>query len=270
METAALASVRPSRNGGKLTPTGGPATPFVMLARVRAIYHQSKKPRDNLWTVWCSRPPAALVVWLLEPTSVTPNQVTFLSLAVFAGAAALLVGWRGYVGLVAAAAAVQLSYVLDCADGQLARTKNLASPVGALLDFLMDELKAFLLVGGCAVREFLRTGDARFLLLGVGGLVTVASGIALTTFMRREEYLAATGTPPPVLTGMATSLPRTPVGWIEWCGKQVIQYPQHFWIFCLANRLDIFLFCYLGANALYLGRASLTVLVKLGRPRRRS
>jgi phosphatidylglycerophosphate synthase len=237
----------------------------AMLAEVRAIYRASKKPRDNLWTEWCSRPPAAAVVWLLRSTPVTPNQVTFLSLAVFAGAAAILIAWRTWAGLAVAAAVVQLSYVLDCVDGQLARVKSMASPVGALLDFLMDELKAFLLVGAATVRMWAQAGDPRWLLVGIGGLTVVASGIALTTFTRREEYLQATGAKPPVLTGMATELPRTPLGWIEWAGKQVIQYPQHFWIFCLADRLDWFLYIYLGANAAYLGRSSLAVLIKLGR-----
>ncbi len=237
-----------------------------MLSEARAIYRQSKKPRDNLWTEWCSRPPAAVVVWALRPTRVTPNQVTFAALAVFAGAAALLIAWRSYFGLVAAAVAVQLSYILDCVDGQLARYKDMASPVGALLDFLMDEVKAFLLVGACAVRLWAQSADARWLLVGIGGLVTVASGIALTTFMRREEYLKATRTKPAPLTGMGGGLGPGVIGMVEWVGKNVIQYPQYVWILCLLNRLDVFLLVYLGANLLYLGRSGLLILVKLGRP----
>jgi phosphatidylglycerophosphate synthase len=246
-----------------------------MLATVRDIYRQSKKPRDNFWTEWCSRPPAAVVVWLLRPTSVTPNQVTFLALAVFAGAAALLITVPGRLGLVLGAIAVQSSYVLDCVDGQLARYKKLASPVGALLDFLMDEVKAFLLVGACTIRVWEQSGDARWLLAGVGGLVTVASGIALTTFMRRKEYLDATGAKPPSEEAAAggAKVPTDPIRLaifgVEWLGKQVIQYPQYFWILCVLDRLDWFLYVYLGANLMYLGRSGLIVLVKLGRPLRK-
>jgi phosphatidylglycerophosphate synthase len=247
-----------------------------MLSAVRTIYRESKKPRDNFWTEWCSRPPAALVVWMLRPTPITPNQVTFLSVAVFAGAVAVMVAWRTWLGLGVAAALVQASYILDCADGQLARLKKLASPVGALLDFLMDEVKAFLLVGGAAVRMWAVTGDVRWLLAGVGGLVVIASGIALTTFMRRPEYIAAVGggrtqaqigaSEPGTGTGTGTGTIASPVALVEWLGRQVIQYPQHLWIFCVFNRLDIFLCVYLGANLMYLGRSSLVVLVKLGRP----
>jgi hypothetical protein len=43
----------------------------------------------------------------------------------------------------------------------------------------------------------------------------------------------------------------------------VLHYPSWFLFVCAANRLDIFLYAYLGAHLLYLGRASLTILVKL-------
>lgn len=244
-----------------------------MLSTVRAIYRESKKQRDNFWTEWCSRPPAAILVWGLRGTAVTPNQVTFLSLAVFAGAAAILVAWRSHVGLCAGALVIQLSYVLDCVDGQLARYKKLASPVGALLDFLMDEVKAFLLIGAAAVRLWAPAGEARWLLLGVAGLATAATGIALTTFMRREEYLAATGRPPPPPAGEGRGEGGSGFGvirLIEHCGSFVIHYPSHIWIFAIVNRLDLFLIAYLTAHGLYLGRAGLTVLLKLGRPARRA
>ena len=70
----------------------------------------------------------------------------------------------GHVGLVVAVIVFELSYVLDCADGMLARLRGTASPVGHLLDFLMDELKAFLLLAAVAVRLFREHGDVRFLL----------------------------------------------------------------------------------------------------------
>ena len=152
-----------------------------MLNRTREIYRQSKKRNDNLWTEWISRPPAALVVQALAPTRITPNQVTFLSLATFAVAAGVLVGWRTHAGLIVTVCLTQVSYILDCADGQLARLKKLSSPAGALLDFLMDEVKAFLLVGASTARLWLQAGEARWLVIGVAGLVAVATGISLTT-----------------------------------------------------------------------------------------
>jgi phosphatidylglycerophosphate synthase len=244
-----------------------------MLERSRAIYIQSKKRNDNFWTEWVSRPPAAVVVAALERTSITPNQVTFASLGVFVAAMALLVATTSHAALFGAFLLMQLSYVLDCADGQLARLKSLASPVGALLDFLMDEVKAFLLVGAATARLWQQEGDATWLVAGLAGLVVVATGITLTSFVRRPEYLAATGAPPVApATDRGGHAPRafTAVALVEAAGRFVLHYPSWFLLVAVANRLDLFVFAYLTAHTLYLGRAGLTVLWKLGRATRRA
>jgi len=216
-----------------------------------------------------SRPPAAVVVLLLGPTRVTPNQVTFFSLFTFAAAAAVLVSWPPWAGLLGGAALVQASYVLDCVDGQLARHKGLSSPVGALLDFLVDEFKAFLLVAAAAVRLWQQQGDARFLVLGLAGLLVVASGISLTTFLRRPEYLEAVGAPPILpATDRGGHAPTSlrPQALLEAAGRFALHYPSWLPLMALLDRLDLFLYIYLGAHTLSLGRAGLIVLVKLGRP----
>ena len=245
-----------------------------MLAAVRDIYRQSKKKRDNFWTEWISRPPAAVLVWMLKGTSVTPNQVSFLAISVAAGGCATLIFWRTWLGLVVAGLLLQLAYVIDCVDGQLARLKSMASPVGALLDFMLDEVKAFLVIGSAATRLFLQspnaTEGAKWLLIGLGGLFVAATGITLTTFMRRPEYLDAIGAPPlPPATERGDHAPKSlsPVALVEALGRYVLHYPSWFLFVCAFNRLDIFLFAYLGAHLLYLGRASLTILLKLGRGR---
>jgi phosphatidylglycerophosphate synthase len=237
-----------------------------MLAAVRDIYRQSKKKRDNFWTEWISRPPAALLVWMLKGTRVTPNQVSFFAIAVAAGGCATMIGWRTWLGLIVAGLLLQLAYIIDCVDGQLARIKSMASPVGALLDFMLDEVKAFLVIASAATRLFLQSHDPKWLLIGLGGLFVAATGITLTTFMRRPEYLEATGAPPILpATERAGFLPASlsPVALVEALGKYVLHYPSWFLFVCAANRLDIFVYAYLGAHLLYLGRASLTIVVKL-------
>jgi phosphatidylglycerophosphate synthase len=237
-----------------------------VLAAVRDIYRQSKKKRDNFWTEWISRPPAAVLVWMLQRTRVTPNQVSFLAIAVAAGGCAALIFWRTWLGLIVGGLVLQLAYVIDCVDGQLARIKSMASPVGALLDFMLDEVKAFMVIASAAARLYLQSSDARWLLIGLGGLFVAAVGITLTTFMRRPEYLEATGAPPVLpATERAGFLPTSlsPVALVEALGKYVLHYPSWFLFVCAFNRLDIFVYAYLGAHLLYLGRASLTILVKL-------
>jgi phosphatidylglycerophosphate synthase len=237
-----------------------------VLAAVRDIYRQSKKKRDNFWTEWISRPPAAVLVWMLRNTRVTPNQVSFFAIAVAAGGCATLIWWRTWLGLIVAGLLLQLAYVVDCVDGQLARIKSMASPVGALLDFMLDEVKAFMVIAAAATRLYLQSADPRWLLIGLGGLFVAATGITLTTFVRRPEYLEATGAPPIApATERGGHAPRSlsPVALVEALGRYVLHYPSWFLFVCAFNRLDIFLYAYLGAHLLYLGRASLTILVKL-------
>ena len=238
------------------------------LSEIAAIYRASKKKKDiNLWTEWVCRPPAAVFVWLLKGTPVTPNQVTFLSAVVAAGAAAMFALLPGHLWLVAAVVVFEFSFVLDCVDGQLARVRKTASPLGHLLDFLMDELKAMLIFGCIAVRLWRDTGDDLYMLVGMGGMFALASGLMLTSFMRRPEY----GAPPPTADGQPAVIARRrgPVGLaltlFEMGARTVVHYPSYIWLCAAVNRIDIYFWAYAGVNALYLARCLLQILLKLGR-----
>src|SRR3954468_18785062 len=172
-----------------------------MFAAVADAYRLTKKPKDIFWNRFVARPAAAVLLVPLQRSRVTPNQITFSSLFVFAAGAALLALMPGRMGLAAAVLVIELSYVLDCVDGQLARLRGTSTPVGAHLDFLMDELKAFLLVATAGTRLWRQQGSDLWLVEALFGLVAVASAISLTTFVRRPEYVSAAGTAPPVSAG---------------------------------------------------------------------
>jgi hypothetical protein len=239
-----------------------------MWSQVVAIYRASKKRRDINWfTEWVARPPAALVVYALRATPITPNQVTFLSAVIAAAASAMFALWPSYLGLVTAALVFELSFVLDCADGQLARLRKTASPLGHLLDFLMDELKAMLLLGCVAVRLWRATGDDRLLLIGLGAVFCLASGISLTSFMRRPEY----GAKPPTEDGQPAELAARrgaigrAIGALEWAARVVVHYPQYLWLCAAVDRIDVYFWAYAAVNALYLARSLLAIALRLGR-----
>lgn len=242
-----------------------------MLDEVVQIYRQSKKKADNVWTEYVSRPPAAVLVYLLRNTRVTPNQVSFVAIAIALGGAAALIFWRTWLGLGVAGGLLQLAYIVDCVDGQLARLTQQTSPAGALLDFMLDEIKAYALLAAAAARLYLLTTDPHWLLVGLGVLFAAACGFTLTTFTRRAEYLEAVGAPPILpATERASFLPKSmsPIALVEALGRLVLHYPTWFLGICAVNRLDYFVYAYGGAHVLYLGRTALVVLVKLGRPRR--
>jgi phosphatidylglycerophosphate synthase len=62
--------------------------------------------------------------------------------------------------LVVGAVLLQLSFVLDCLDGQLARHRGASSRFGAWLDYMTDSLEDVVLVAGIAIGCALRSGDA--------------------------------------------------------------------------------------------------------------
>jgi phosphatidylglycerophosphate synthase len=227
----------------------------------REVYQKTKKVPDLFWNRFVCRPVAAVVVSAVEGTRVTPNQLTLASFGVGALSAALLVLLPGHVGLVVAVLVYQASYVLDCADGMLARWRGLASPAGHLLDFLMDELKAFAILAAAAVRLHVEHPEGPFLLLGVAGLVALASGIALTSFLRHPEIAPPKGSVAP-----ARGLVSRAVGLVERVAKIVIHYPSYILYVALAGHLEWYFYPYLAVNALYAAKAWLGVALRFGRP----
>jgi phosphatidylglycerophosphate synthase len=245
-----------------------------LFAEIAAVYRETRKPKDILWNRFVARPLAAVLVVPLAKTCVTPNQITFLSLLTFVAAMVGLALQRGHLWLIVAAVGIELSYVLDCVDGQLARLRHRASPVGAHLDFLMDELKAFLLVAGCGVRLWRADNHELWLVEALLGLLVVASAISLTTFMRRPEYLAATGAARPRSAGdygdgfvpeASPARALSVVGLVEDLGRFLVHYPSYILIVAIADQLDVFLHVYIAINAAYAARSLLFVALKLGR-----
>jgi phosphatidylglycerophosphate synthase len=238
----------------------------------REVYRATKKVPDLFWNTYVCRPPAAVLVSWVAESRVTPNQITLASFAVAVVAAALLVLVPGYWGLVAAIVVYELSYVLDCADGMLARLRKVASQTGHLLDFLMDELKAFLILGASAVRLYLGHGDVRYLLVGIGGLVMLASGIAMTTFERRPEVVAALEArraplePRPTTPMDAAAAARlSPVGLPLAVAKLLVHYPSYIWLAAALGRLELYFWPYVAVHTLYALRSLALVAVRFGR-----
>ncbi len=230
----------------------------------REVYLKTRKIPDLFWNLYVCRPPAAVLVAALSGTRVTPNQITLSAVIVAVLSVLVLLIVPGYVGTLTAIVIFQISYVLDCADGMLARWRGIQSTAGHLLDFLMDEIKAFLLLAAVAVRLYLDHADVRFLLLGLFGLVALASGIALTTFTRRPEIA------PPRTEGAVPAPPRRSLlgralGLVERGAKFVIHYPSYILFAALAGHLEAYFFPYVAVNALYAARAFVGVSLRFGR-----
>jgi phosphatidylglycerophosphate synthase len=226
----------------------------------REVYQKTKKVPDLFWNRFVCRPIAAVLVSALKGTKITPNQVTLASFVVGVVSAVLLIALPGHAGLIVSVLVYQASYVLDCADGMLARWRGIASPAGHLLDFLMDELKAFAVLAAAAIRLHLQHPERPYLLVGIAGLVALASGIALTSFLRHPTIA------PPASTGAARpSLLKRLVSVVEAGAKFLIHYPSYLLYVAISGHLELYLYPYVAVNALYAARAWLGVALRFGR-----
>lgn len=239
-----------------------------MWGEIRRIYQRSLKPADSFFNLIIARPLAAPFVMLFARTRVTPNQITFVSFAIMLVAAVLLAVIPGWLGLLLGVLAVELSYVFDCVDGQLARVTGRTSAVGSELDFLMDELKAFALVGALGLRWYWHDGGGVFALYLAGGtLIVIGWALCLTKFVRSAEYAEATGTARQG-HGQAAGEARQRKGvlWpIKMAARFISQYPACLPIFAAVDRLDVFLWAYGAVHVLYVGQTALVLVLKLGR-----
>ena len=83
--------------------------------------------------VHINEPIAKKIVGVLKDTFITPNQVTYLSVLVgFASGYSFSQG--NSISSVFGGLLLELTLILDCVDGQLARAKNMASDLGRLID----------------------------------------------------------------------------------------------------------------------------------------
>jgi len=105
-------------------------------AAARMLYRIVHKPQDNAVTRWLYRPLSFPLTRLLVHTSVTPNQISYVTAFLVA------IGcWITATGSALTGTAIVLaaSYV-DCCDGEVARLKLATSRYGAWLDTVVDEL----------------------------------------------------------------------------------------------------------------------------------
>ena len=91
----------------------------------------------DFWTNQVCRRIAAVIVVLINPMPITPNIVTVCSFTVNMVANYQLM--NNQLGM--AALLYFFSHVLDCADGQLARLRNIVSKSGMFFDPVLDGLK---------------------------------------------------------------------------------------------------------------------------------
>jgi phosphatidylglycerophosphate synthase len=113
-----------------------------------------------------TRPLASLVVRAVYNSKITPNQLTYISfyLGILSGIFFCLGEPRYFI---IAGILLQLSSIFDCADGMLARSKDMCTHFGAYLDLFLDRIVDFFSIGGIVIGYFLYSGNLQFFIAGI-------------------------------------------------------------------------------------------------------
>jgi len=142
---------------------------------------------DELINTWLLRPIAHQFVRVLYPTRVTPNHVTVASIiAGFASAAVFALGgplWYPLAGLL-----VTLKDLLDSADGQLARAKQMYSRFGRFLDSVGDIAVNLAVFGAMSYSLYRETGWLPVFLIGALGFLGISLRVSYHVFYQ-TSYL---------------------------------------------------------------------------------
>ncbi|MER7743534.1 DUF5941 domain-containing protein [Streptomyces sp. NPDC096538] len=173
------------------------------------------KARDGFFTTHCVSPYSRYVARWCARRGLTPNQVTTASLLtalVAAGCAAT--GTRA--GFVAAGVLLLASFVLDCADGQLARYSLRYSTLGAWLDATFDRAKEYAYYAGLALGAARGGDDVWALALGAIILQSCRHVVDFSFAESRTGAPAAAG-PAAALSGRLDR-----VGWTVWARRMIV------------------------------------------------
>ena len=111
------------------------------IARLRL--KMANRANDGFFSVFVLRKFSKLFTWAAVRLKMTPNQVTIISFAIgLLSAYAFSRGtfWTIFTG----ALLLQLSIIIDCVDGELARYTRQFSALGAWLDAITDRIKEYL------------------------------------------------------------------------------------------------------------------------------
>lgn len=120
----------------------------INMERVRL--RLANRANDGFFSVFVLRKFSKILTWVAVRIGATPNQVTFFSFLV--GLLSAFCFSRGnLLNTFFGAALLQLSIIIDCVDGELARYTRKFSKLGAWLDAVTDRVKEYLVFLALAI-----------------------------------------------------------------------------------------------------------------------
>ena len=195
------------------------------MGRVRLS--MANRANDGFFSVFFLRKFSKLLTWVAVKVGATPNLVTLISFAIgLYSAYSFSLG--GFWNLFLGALLLQLSIIVDCVDGELARYTRKFSQLGAWLDAVTDRVKEYMVFLGLAIGADKEGRDLwipaiAMMLIQTFRHLSDYNYARVTRFRAEEKFLA----PVEFTADFDGILPteREPKGRLRyWLGK-IIQFP---------------------------------------------
>ncbi len=150
-------------------------------------YTKEKRKRSSFWARCVSRPFSFPITYVLINMGVSADAVSFISMLVALASCVMIVlgGVCAYIGV----GLFVLWHILDCVDGNIARTKGESSYGGAFLDAVSGYIAPafiFLAVGTNAFLTSDLLGDYSYLLIVMGGASSASDILSRIVY---QKYL---------------------------------------------------------------------------------
>jgi phosphatidylglycerophosphate synthase len=139
----------------------------------------ANRANDGFFSVFFLRRVSKLLTWAAVKIGATPNQVTIASFAIGLYAAYLFAQGDTW-SLTGGAILLQVSIIVDCVDGEIARYTRKFSELGAWLDAITDRVKEYAVFLGLAYGAFVHNGQNLWVLAAVL--------MAIQTFRHLSDY----------------------------------------------------------------------------------
>jgi phosphatidylglycerophosphate synthase len=149
------------------------------LSIPRLRLKMANRANDGFFSVYVLRRFSKLLTWVAVKIGATPNQVTIASFAIGLYAA-FLFAQGDFWSILIGAVLLQVSIIVDCVDGELARYTRKFSELGAWLDAITDRVKEYAVFLGLAYGAYVQYGQNLWVLAAVL--------MALQTFRHLSDY----------------------------------------------------------------------------------
>ena len=151
---------------------------LVALNIPRLRLKMANRANDGFFSVFFLRKFSKILTWVAVKVGATPNQVTLFSFAI--GLYSAYSFSRGtFLSILLGAFLLQLSIIVDCVDGELARYTRKFSKLGAWLDAVTDRVKEYLVFLGLAFGASLEGRDL---------WIPAMAMMAIQTFRHLSDY----------------------------------------------------------------------------------